>query len=593
LGQKEALRRLWAYIRPMWPVMTVGLVLLLIHSSTNFGYSALASRLLDTMQSKAGQNDMRKINELTALGFFLFATRALLSFTSSYAWSYMAQRLSLQLRNRVFAHLQRLHVSFFDHRKTGQLMSTISNDIPAVNQVLSAIQDSVSAPFILVFGIAIMFWVSWPLALLACVCVPPIAAIIVRATKRTRHYAGQLQHGHAQITEHAEETLSGVRVVKAFGNEEYEAQRFEQRSTAVFRSQLRTLRVRYIMSPLVEMLGAVAIMLVVWVAANLMVNKLSAGLTFGKLVFFVLVLQQVANAARNAGNISVNLSAAGVAADRVFTLLQVKNEIVEKPEAIELPRLEGRIEFDQVSFAYSPGIPVLAGISFVMEPGEVVALVWPTGAGKTIIDALIPRFYDVTAGAIRVDGVDIRDCTVRSLRGQVGIVPQETVLFAGTVRDNILYGRLGASEEEVIEAARLANAWEFIEKLPQGLETTIGERGTRLSGGQRQRLAIARAVLRDPRILILDEATSSLDTQSEALVQDALRKVTAQRTTLVIAHRLSTIRNANKILVIKDGQIAEAGAHDELLAAGGIYSDLYRTQFRWEAADASPLGLEP
>jgi subfamily B ATP-binding cassette protein MsbA len=265
----------------------------------------------------------------------------------------------------------------------------------------------------------------------------------------------------------------------------------------------------------------------------------------------------------------------------VFTLLDVKNDIVDKPEAIRFDRVRGRVELDNVGFAYSPGIPVLKGISVVMEPGEVVALVGPTGSGKTTIAALVPRFYDVTEGAIRVDGVDVRDCELASLRAQIGIVPQDTILFAGTLRENIAYGRLGAPVEDIIAAAKMANAWEFIEKLPQGLETVIGERGTRLSGGQRQRIAIARAVLRDPRILILDEATSSLDTQSEALVQDALQRLVKHRTTLVIAHRLSTIRNADKILVIKDGHVVEGPApHAQLLAEGGIYSDLYRTQFR-------------
>ncbi|HEU4752966.1 MAG TPA: ABC transporter ATP-binding protein [Armatimonadota bacterium] len=591
LGQKEALRRLAMYLKPLWPHLALGLFFTLLWSGSNFGYGALAKVFLDTIQKMAGQHKMQKLNELTALAFLLFTVRGALYFCYSYAWAYAAQRLSKTLRDEVFAHLQELHISFFDNRKTGQLMSAISNDIPAINAVLSAMQDSISAPFLVTVGTAILFWLNWPLALISSICLPPIAYVIVRATKRMRSYAGQLQHSLAYITEHAEETIAGIRVVKAFGNEEYEAARFRDRSQAVLRSVLRTMRVRFVMSPLVELLGAIAIILVLWVAGNQIINDPKSKLTFGTLVFFVVVLRQVADGARNLGNISVNLSQAAVAADRVFTLLDVKNDIAEKREAIELSRLEGQVRFENVSFAYSPGIPVLAGISFTMEPGEVVALVGPTGAGKTSIAALIPRFYDVSGGAIKVDGVDVRDCTIKSLRDQIGIVPQETTLFAGTLRENIAYGRLGAREEEIIAAAKLANAWEFIEKLADGLDTVIGERGTRLSGGQRQRIAIARAVLRDPRILILDEATSSLDTQSEALVQDALRKVTQHRTTLVIAHRLSTIRNANKILVIKDGQIAEAGRHEELLVRGGLYSDLYHTQFRWEATE--PRGLEP
>jgi subfamily B ATP-binding cassette protein MsbA len=582
LGQKEALRRLWGYLKDMRLVMGLAMLFTLLHTTTNFGYSALAALFFDTMTKYEATGNMREFNQFTALAFFLFAFRGSVSFVANYAWSYVAQRLAMRLRNAIFAHLQRLPVSFFDHRKTGQLMSSISNDVPAVNSVLSAIQDSITAPVLVVVGTIILFWLNWPLALISCICAPPIAVVIGRATRQIRGYTGQVQHHLSRITEHAEETLSGVRVVKAFGNEDYEAERFRERSNSIFRSVLRTLRVRYAMSPMVEMLGAVAIILVLWIAGNQIITDPNSKLSFGNLIFFVLVLRHVADGARNLGNISVNLGAAGVAADRVFTLLNVKNDIQDKPDAIELKRVEGRIAFEDVGFAYSSGIPVLAGISFTMEPGETVALVGPTGAGKTTIAALIPRFYDVTRGAVKVDGVDVRDCTLKSLRGQIGIVPQETVLFAGSLRENIAYGRLGASEEEIIAAAKQANAWEFIERLPEGLDTLIGERGARLSGGQRQRVAIARAILRDPRILILDEATSSLDTQSEALVQDALKKVTEHRTTLVIAHRLSTIRSANKILVVKEGRIVESGPHEELLAHGGVYSNLYRTQFRWE-----------
>ncbi|MCC2668914.1 MAG: putative multidrug export ATP-binding/permease protein, partial [Armatimonadetes bacterium] len=501
-------------------------------------------------------------------------------FGKDYTWQYVAQRLSFRLRNEVYGHLQQLPISFFDHRKTGQLMSSLSHDVTAVNSVLSALQDSINAPVILVGGIIAMFVINWPLALISCISLPPIAFVIVRATGKMRSYTGRLQHNLSLITEHAEETLAGVRVVKSFGNENYETDRFRTISTNVFRAVLRTYRTRLAMGPMVEYLGIVAIVLVLWVGGKQHIQA-PTRYPIELLAAFVIVLQQVANAARNFGNISVNLAAAGKAADRVFTLLDVKNDLVDKPEAIRFGRVEGRIELDNVGFAYSHGIPVLAGISVVMEPGEVVALVGPTGSGKTTIAALVPRFYDVSQGAVRVDGVDVRDCELASLRAQIGIVPQDTVLFAGTLRDNIAYGKLGAPEEEIIAAAKMGNAWEFIEKLPQGLDTVIGERGTRLSGGQRQRIAIARAVLRNPRILILDEATSSLDTQSESLVQEALERLMKHRTTLVIAHRLSTIRNADKILVIKDGHVVEGPApHAELLAQGGIYSNLYRTQFR-------------
>jgi ATP-binding cassette, subfamily B, bacterial MsbA len=588
LGQREALRRLWLYLVPLKSSLLIGLSLTFLWSAVNLGYGGLAAVFLDTIQRNAGKGTMQELNFWTAAGIAVFLARGAIYFLMNFAWSHAAQKLSMRLRNEVYGHLQELPVSFFDHRKTGQLMSSISNDIPAVNTVLSVIQDSLSAPLLTVGGTLLLFWLNWPLAVISCICLPPIAAIVVRSTQRIRAYAVQLQENLAHITEIAEETISGIRVVKSFGNEEYEIERFRKRSDNVFRSVLRTIRVRLIMLPLVELLGAIAIILVLWVAGHQIVNDPNSTLTIGKMAFFVLVLRQVADGAKNLGNISINLSAAGVAADRVFTLLDVQSDIEEKPEAIELKDIDGQVTFQHVSFAYTSGIPVLADISFVMEPGEVVALVGPTGSGKTTIASLIPRFYEATEGAVKIDGVDVRDCTLKSLRHQIGIVPQDTVLFAGTLRENIAYGRLTANEDEIIAAARMANAWEFIERMPDGLDTLIGERGARLSGGQRQRIAIARAVLRDPRILILDEATSSLDAQSEQLVQDALQRLVADRTTLVIAHRLSTIRNADKILVVKEGHVVEMGKHEELLARDGIYSQLYRTQFRW---DEPPRGV--
>jgi ATP-binding cassette, subfamily B, bacterial MsbA len=601
LGQKEALRRLWHWLLPLRVPILIGLLFTVLWSAINLSYAALAKEFLNTIDlgvkqqsSKpdllAAQQTMRLLNQYTALGFFLCIVRGFLYFGMNYTWQYASQKLTLRLRNEVFRHLQTMSLSFFDHRKTGQLLACLSNDVAAVTSVLDAIQDVISAPVILIGGTTLLFFVNWKLALISVLCLPPIAWVITRAVRKMEKYAEQLQDGRARVVDLAEEALSGVRVIKSFGNEEYEVERFNRRSDDVFRSVLRTTRVRIAMRPVIEGIGFLAILMVLWVAGQQAIQAtVHAGKPAsiaGDLAFFVLVLQQVAAAARDAGSIGVNLTQAGVAADRVFTLLDIQSDIQDKPEAIELNRVEGRVAFEHVDFAYASGIPVLKNISFVMEPGEVVALVGPTGSGKTTIAALIPRFYDVLSGSISVDGVDVRDATLKSLRNQIGIVPQDTNLFAGSIRDNIAYGRLDATDEEIEAAAKMANAWEFIERFPEGLQTRVGERGVTLSGGQRQRVAIARAVLRNPRILILDEATSSLDTQSEALVQDALQKIMRHRTTLVIAHRLSTIRNADKILVMKEGQIVESGRHEELLGHNGIYSQLYRTQFRWEGDGA-------
>jgi subfamily B ATP-binding cassette protein MsbA len=589
LGQKEALRRLLGELGDLKVPIAIGLAMTLVWASVNLGYGALAKGFFDTIQRYEGTGKMEELNRQFAIAMSLMVVRGLVYFVMNYAWAYASTRLTFNLRNRVFAHLQSQSISFFDKRKTGQLLSSLSNDVPAAAVILNAVEDSFAAPFVLVGGTAVLFWVNWRLALVSMVCLPPTAWLIVTASRRIQASTARVQDNAMHVLDQMEQTISAIRVVKSFGNEEYEIGRFRHHSKNVFRMVMRTQRVWNLMRPTVELLGALAILLVLWVGGREIIHN-SHALTFGSLVWFVMVLKQVADSARSAGSISGNLASAGVAADRVFTLLDTKNEIREKPDAIELAEPVGRVTLEHVEFAYSTGIPVLADISFAMEPGQVVALVGPTGAGKTTVAALIPRFYDVTQGAIKIDGIDIRDCTLASLRRHIGIVPQDTVLFAGTLRDNIAYGRLGAPEADIIAAAKTANAWEFVEKLPEGLDTVIGERGVSLSGGQRQRIAIARAVLRDPKILILDEATSSLDTQSEALVQEALQRLVQDRTTLVIAHRLSTVRNADQILVLKEGRVVEAGRHEELLAEPGIYANLYYTQFR---AAEDGLGRAP
>lgn len=591
LGDWEALRRLALYMRPLAPMLATGLALTLLWSSINLGQGWMVERFFKTIEAKQGSGNISELNFWAVVAMAAFIFRGALYFAYNFAWSYAGQRLSMRLRDEVFSHLQELPLAFFDRRRTGQLLSVLSNDIPAINTVLAAIQDFLSAPIALVGGSALLIYLNWRLTLVCLICLPPIAWIIVKASAMTRRCSTRVQESLAEISGHAEEKIAGVRIVRAFANEEFERNRFQRHSMQVMRSMLRTLRVRYVMVPLVELLGTIAIILVCWVAGREIISQ-ESDLDVPRLLWYVMVLRTVAEGAKNIGGISVNLASAGVAANRVFTLLDQKNDVSDPPEPLNLDHVRGHLRLENVSFAYSAGIPVLKEINLEIRSGEVVAVVGPTGSGKTTIASLIPRFYDVSGGRITVDGIDVRDCTRHALRSLIGIVPQDTSLFAGTLGENIAYGRLEATDEEVEQAARLANAWEFIERLPDGLNTTVGERGTRLSGGQRQRIAIARAILRDPKILILDEATSSLDAQSEALVQDALQRLMTNRTTLVIAHRLSTIRNADRIVVLREGRIVESGRHEELLALKGVYSRLYETQYRADGLGVAVDDLE-
>jgi ATP-binding cassette, subfamily B, bacterial MsbA len=453
------------------------------------------------------------------------------------------------------------------------------------------IRDVVASPLSVVACTGILFYLSWRLALVALIVLPVMGLTISRIGRRVRRISDLVQVKLADITTIAEETLAGVRIIKSFATENHEIARFAAENQKTYAAMMRGVRERAQLGPLLEFIGAFGVVLVLLIAGNEVAHNARlvqqhlppiSRMDLGGLAGFFVCLQQLARAVSDLGNINATRQGALAAADRVFTeVLDQQSEVQEEPSAAPMPKVEGHVVFDHVSFSYDGDAPVLSEISFQVHRGEVVALVGQSGAGKSTLADLIPRFYDVTAGRILIDGIDVRRVRIESLRRQVGIVPQETWLFAGTLRDNITYGRRDASDEAVRAAAAAANAT-FIDALPDGLETVVGERGVRLSGGERQRIAIARAILTDPRILILDEATSSLDASSEALVHEALDKLMRGRTTIVIAHRLSTILNASRILVLNQGRIAEAGTHQELLALGGLYAELYERQFRVE-----------
>lgn len=579
----RVLLRLCSYLPPLkWKLIGAGICTVII-SLTGLGVGGSAKFFIDAIKGAAGTRDMTEVNRYALLALCVFLTRAVFTFCEQCLMSSVTQRLGMRLRNQVFGHLQAQSLSFFDRNKTGQLMSSITNDVPAVqNSFTNALMNTVSSPVTIVGGVMILLWLNWRLAAVSLICLPLIAWLLVRASRRMRRNAAVLQETLAEVSDVAEETLSGHRTVKAFGNEQYEIDRFETRSLTVFRTIMKNVRIRATTAPVIELAGAVAIVTVLWFGGREIVYGTQM-FTIGGLTAFVFILKEIADATRSLGGISLSLSGTSAAAERIFALLDCPPEVQEKPGAFPLPPVRGRVTFESVDFAYRPGLPVLRDVSFAVEPGQVVALVGRSGAGKSTIAALIPRFYEVHEGAVKIDGIDVRDVTLQSLRDQIGIVPQDPHLFAGSVLENIGYGRLGASNEEIVAAAVAANAHDFIMQLPEGYDTRVGERGVRLSGGQRQRISIARAILRDPMVLILDEATSSLDMQSEALVQDALQRLVSERTTVVIAHRLSTIRHADTILVIDEGQVVERGTHEELLGENGTYAQLYRTQFRHEA----------
>ena len=509
----------------------------------------------------------------------LYAVLGLLKYTQSILLSIVAQRIGLEMRRDVYAHLQALSLSYFHKRRTGALMSTLTSDIPKLQNAAMMLKDVIATPAQALITLVMMLLLSWKLTLFTLFVLPLTAIFIQNLTKRLRSISKQTQNRFADVAGLMEETLAAPRIVRAFTAEKYEIARFEEQSERAIESQLVAARRSARLGPVVDFIGATGIAFVLYVGGS---EVLSGRMTSGSLIAYLLFVSTLANSANSVGSLKSSWEEMMGAADRIFAdVLDVVPEIRNTSDAAVLPPVQGRVEFRDVSFSYERGVPALTNVSLVIEPGKVVALVGPTGAGKSTLADMVPRFYDPLSGAVLVDGQDIRSVTIESLRSQIGIVPQDTILFSGTLRDNIAYGKRDATDDEILAASRASNADSFIQSFPLKYDTVIGERGAMLSGGEKQRIAIARALLANPRILILDEATSALDAATEALVQEALDTLMRGRTTLIIAHRLSTIVNADTIVVLrKGGQIAEQGSHWELIAKGGLYAALYETQQR-------------
>ena len=509
----------------------------------------------------------------------LYLAKGLSSYFSTYLMSWVGQRTVMDLRNRLYRHTLRQSVDFFSAKSTGTLMSHITTDVEKVQQAVSeAAGDLTMQGFAVVGYAALLFYYDWRLATFCLLGAPMVIYPLVRLGHRLRKTSATGLQRWRDISNILQETISGSRIVKAFRMEEFESKRFAGATERLFRTNMRITEVVSLLPPLMELVGGVAVSIAIWYGSGRISR---AELTPGEFTSFVAALFLMYGPIKKLSRVNATLQQALAAAARIFSVLDTHMEIKEAPDAVELPPLQRRIEFQGVSFTYEDGSDrVLRNVNLHIEAGQVVALVGTSGAGKTTLANLIPRFFDPDAGAILWDGIDIRKATLSSLRGQIGLVLQETFLFNDTVRNNIAYGVEETSVAAIREAAGAACALEFIDELPEGLDSMIGERGQRLSGGQRQRLAIARAILKNPPLLILDEATSSLDAESEALVQRALANLMAHRTTLVIAHRLSTIRRADRIVVIEEGTVRETGTHEELLRrADGVYRRLYQLQF--------------
>jgi ATP-binding cassette, subfamily B, bacterial len=577
-------------IRPHWKALTIALLAVLGVTLTDVIEPWPIKIVVDNLlQSKKlpgwlgefvsgifGQDRPAILNFAVAAVAVIAVVGAVSSYVERYMTTSVSQWVAHDLRRTLYNHIQRLSLTEYDETRTGDLISRVTSDIEAIQDFInSALLGMLVSAFTLLGMIAVMLYINWRFTLIALSVAPALFLVVFYFTRRIKKTSRAVRKEESELLSIVEEVLTSIRVVKAFAREDYEERRFASQSRDNMETALQARSIKAKLSPVVEVIVAMGTCLVLWYGARL---ALSGQLSAGLLIIFLLYLGKMYKPMRELSKMTDTVSKAAVGYERIQEVLEIESRVRDLPHAQRAPRLKGKIEFDHVSFSYDEDNPVLKDISFKIEPGQVAAVVGPSGTGKTTIISLIPRFYDPRSGQVRIDGKDVRQFTMKSLREQISFVLQDTLLFRAPIWENIAYGKPDASRAEIMRAAQVANAHEFIDKMPEGFDTMLGERGVTLSGGQRQRIAIARAVIRDTPILVLDEPTSGLDAASEEAVIEALDRLMKNRTTVLIAHHLGTIRHADIIFVVNDSELVEQGSHEELLAQGGIYADLYKTQ---------------
>jgi subfamily B ATP-binding cassette protein MsbA len=575
--------RLFSYLSPYKMRLFIATLALMGSAVLSLIFPALIGGVGDfpgVLSSVVNEQNFQLLDGITLFLLAVFVIRSFTSFLETYNLNYVGERLVVDIRKQLYSQLQQMSLKFYTDRRVGELVSRISNDVTSMRGVLTNnLTTLMQQSLILIGSVIIMFAINWRLSLFIVVMIPILAAVGFAFGYFLQRVSTEVQDEIAGATIVAEEVMQNIREVKSFVREDFEVKRYGSAIDRAFKAAVKLLRIRSALGPIGGFLGFGGISLVVWFGGR---EVLEGRLQVGELVAFLIYSLTVAGSFASLVGLYSSFQESLGAMKRVFEIIDMQPDVQDKPNAKVLENVQGRVSFENVAFSYDGRVDVLKNINFEIAAGEILALVGPSGAGKSTIFNLIPRFYDPNSGSISVDGYNVSDVTQASLRQQIGIVPQETLLFGGTIRENILYGKLDATEAEMIEAAKAANAHDFIQALPDGYDTIVGERGIKLSGGQRQRVAIVRAILKNPRILLLDEATSSLDNESEHLVQEALSRLMQNRTTVIIAHRLSTIRVAHRIAVVNQGEIVELGSHEELMAKNGLYAKLYEMQFRNE-----------